>query len=101
MGYLTHGRLNMYQAIRVSYRGPTNSNSARLVVSSAAGRKIIPWKYQWNMEMNCKLAAQEYAESKGWEGNWFSGVLSNGDYVFTRIVSQTSVMPGASFFVPL
>lgn len=72
------------QAIIVKYRGPTNHNDARWIVSCAAKRMTVPYNYIFNLETNAAIAAQKLAEKLQWKADWRGGQLPNGDWVYVQ-----------------
>jgi hypothetical protein len=73
----------MYQAIKVSYRGPTNTRGARMVASCDGGRVTTvttPYKHELNFEKNVAEAAYQLLLELNWTGDWHLGSLPGGDY---------------------
>ena len=78
----------MYQAIKVTFRGPTNSRGSRFVVSAGEGRKRMTFS-RYDAEIGEKntteavtICAQRYADAMEWKGRLVGGGLDNDSWVF-------------------
>lgn len=76
----------MRQAIVTKYLGPSDARGSRISVRAQAGRMIVPWDYELDVEGNHDQAARAFAKKLGWKGKLVGGALPNGEgncYVFT------------------
>ena len=73
------------KAIQVKYLGPTNYKGSRWKAWVEGGANItLPYDHALNSEANARCAAQALAAKLAWRFPITgSGVLPNGDYVFT------------------
>lgn len=71
----------MRPAIITKYVGPTNTRGARIMARTAVKTIYVPYRHRYDAPRNHLLAAKDLAEHLGWEGNWHSGTLPNGDRV--------------------
>ncbi len=71
------------QAIKTTYKGPTNTRGSRIYAVAAGGRISIPYPDQLKQGLEAHAAAaRALCEKLGWSGVFHAGGLSNGDYVF-------------------
>lgn len=71
------------QAITVRFYPPTNTRPARAMASAAAGNGPMVSTHQFtNNDEAARALAHDYAQARGWDGNWFSGDLADGSVVF-------------------
>jgi hypothetical protein len=54
------------QAVQTKWIGPTNTRAAKIVVSTNARRRVIPWDHGLGQEDNHRAAAEDLARSLGW-----------------------------------
>lgn len=72
----------MRQAIEVKYLGPTLYQGARMKASCTAGSVTVAWKSELDAYQNAERATVELITNLKWFGNFVSGTLPNGNYVF-------------------
>lgn len=81
----------MYSAIVARFKGPTEHNPSRLIVSAnRLPRMVISYDKAQEATGNRdqtsgrpeQWAAQQFADKLEWTGKLIGGRLANGDYVF-------------------
>ena len=79
--------MDMYQAIKTKYHGPTNARGSRLTARCQAKRITVGWAHALSVEANHRAAAMELVRSMGWGGEWYGGALPDGTgYAFVRVI---------------
>lgn len=78
------------QAIVTKYLGPTRTRGARIVAKALAGRKTYAWDHALDAAENHISAAKRFADHWGWEGNWRTGILPNGEYCHVKQAGNVS-----------
>jgi hypothetical protein len=83
----TKGFIKMFQAIKTTYHGPTNTRGALISAVAGAGRKSYPYPYALNNDQAHEKAAKDYAESFGWLDGYklIGGQLYDGSYAFVLV----------------
>lgn len=79
----------MTQAIETRYFGPVSVRGARIIAKAAAGGVVIPYDHALSLDGNHVAAARALRDKFGWRGEWISGVLASGVYVFVDISGPT------------
>lgn len=79
----------MRQAIVTKYLGPTNHRGARVVARAQAGRKVVSWRDDLEVDENHTRAAEALASHYGWLDNTqlVGGAMPDGTgncYVLVR-----------------
>jgi len=71
-------------AICTKFVAPTTNQGARIKVWAEGNKpKYYPFEYAGNSHA---IAAQQYAQEKGWTGSWFGGGLPDKTgYAFIRV----------------
>jgi len=73
------------QSIQTSFLPPTNYKGARIVAKAQAGRLILPWDHELNVEQNHAKAARAFATRLSWYPEvLYGGVLRDGSYVWVQ-----------------
>jgi hypothetical protein len=73
-----------YKAIQVKYLGPTNMRGTRWKATAEGGHSItISRDYKLDGEDDARRVAEALRDRMAWSPITGSGVLPNGDYVFT------------------
>ena len=89
----------MYQAIKTSYVGPTNTRGARITAKCAAKKITVPYNHALNCDENHAAAANQLVQLLGWtpeNGNYgqFVGGCYDNDYYFvqSKLVTLTNFL---------
>ena len=76
------------QAIRTQYKGPTNTHGSRIIATSAAGRTVMAYDHELDLEVNHARAAEIHAATRWGHKNdparvyqFAHGTLSDGSHV--------------------
>lgn len=78
----------MRQSILTQYRGPTNASGSRILASCDAGRLVMPYRHDLDVQDNHAEAASLLAARLGWSGIWAGGSLpGNKGYAFVDVSS--------------
>ena len=76
------------QAIKVEWKGPTNTKGARYVATCASGRFTMPDPYL-GWEIGARAAAEALRTKMQWHESFYGrlemGVLPDGNYVFVFV----------------
>lgn len=73
-----------YKAIQVKYFGPTNTRGTRWKATAEGGHSVtLSRDYALNGSDDARRVATALCEHMAWGPITGSGVLPNGDYVFT------------------
>ena len=68
------------QAIRTKYKGPTNSNGSRFIVTCDAKRIVVHYDHALSVEENHVTAARVLRDKLGWTETMHSGRIASGEY---------------------
>lgn len=71
------------KAIKVTYKGPTNTKGSRLIVTDGDTRMTIPYDHSLNHNELYAYAAELFKLKMGWTGRLIQGSLKDGEvFVF-------------------
>lgn len=72
------------KAIKVTYKGPTNSRGSRLIVSDGDNRITVPFDYSLNTDERYEDAANKFMKKMNWTGKLVHGTFKDEEiFVFT------------------